>query len=108
MPSEAPPSSAEVTTSFTWRDSVDVKTFTNSGMMAPASVPQEMMVASFHHCDSSPPRIGMMSDETMYVRAMETAEVIHTREVSGDRKSTRLNSSHTVISYAVFCLTKKT
>src|SRR5438034_6062037 len=25
----------------------------------------------------------------------------------GDRKSTRLNSSHTVISYAVFCLTKK-
>src|SRR5260221_6684613 len=24
----------------------------------------------------------------------------------GDRKSTRLNSSHTVISYAVFCLTK--
>src|SRR5438132_7525081 len=28
--------------------------------------------------------------------------------VVGDRKSTRLNSSHTVISYAVFCLKKKT
>src|SRR5438132_6520753 len=28
-------------------------------------------------------------------------------QVSGDRKSTRLNSSHTVISYAVFCLKKK-
>src|SRR5437588_6053221 len=27
--------------------------------------------------------------------------------VDGDRKSTRLNSSHTVISYAVFCLKKK-
>src|SRR5438132_6909115 len=27
--------------------------------------------------------------------------------VSSDRKSTRLNSSHTVISYAVFCLKKK-
>src|SRR5260221_9804419 len=27
--------------------------------------------------------------------------------VSLDRKSTRLNSSHTVISYAVFCLKKK-
>src|SRR5947207_9489920 len=27
--------------------------------------------------------------------------------VLGDRKSTRLNSSHTVISYAVFCLKKK-
>src|SRR5256885_3747572 len=28
--------------------------------------------------------------------------------VVGDRKSTRLNSSHLVISYAVFCLKKKT
>src|SRR5260221_9928228 len=28
-------------------------------------------------------------------------------EVLLDRKSTRLNSSHTVISYAVFCLKKK-
>src|SRR5437588_4939289 len=27
--------------------------------------------------------------------------------LTGDRKSTRLNSSHTVISYAVFCLKKK-
>src|SRR5438552_14186523 len=27
--------------------------------------------------------------------------------VSGDRKSTRLNSSHQIISYAVFCLKKK-
>src|SRR5438034_5776461 len=27
--------------------------------------------------------------------------------VGADRKSTRLNSSHTVISYAVFCLKKK-
>src|SRR5947207_5211198 len=30
------------------------------------------------------------------------------REAWIDRKSTRLNSSHTVISYAVFCLKKKT
>src|SRR5438034_5311364 len=29
------------------------------------------------------------------------------RSISRDRKSTRLNSSHTVISYAVFCLKKK-
>src|SRR5438034_8203043 len=29
------------------------------------------------------------------------------RDLAGDRKSTRLNSSHTVISYAVFCLKKK-
>src|SRR3712207_6957793 len=34
----------------------------------------------------------------------------HTRRISGpsgDRKSTRLNSSHANISYAVFCLKKK-
>src|SRR5437660_6770119 len=29
-------------------------------------------------------------------------------EATGDRKSTRLNSSHVAISYAVFCLKKKT
>src|SRR3712207_8428968 len=29
------------------------------------------------------------------------------RKVAGDRKSTRLNSSHANISYAVFCLKKK-
>src|SRR3954462_5427941 len=28
-------------------------------------------------------------------------------DVCSDRKSTRLNSSHTIISYAVFCLKKK-
>src|SRR5258708_29161632 len=29
------------------------------------------------------------------------------RDLGGDRKSTRLNSSHQIISYAVFCLKKK-
>src|SRR2546426_9389768 len=32
---------------------------------------------------------------------------LRTPERRGDRKSTRLNSSHLVISYAVFCLKKK-
>src|SRR5438034_3797087 len=34
-------------------------------------------------------------------------EVRRAARVDRDRKSTRLNSSHTVISYAVFCLKKK-
>src|SRR5436190_15271440 len=34
-------------------------------------------------------------------------KVIFTVLMRRDRKSTRLNSSHTVISYAVFCLKKK-
>src|SRR2546426_3589084 len=33
--------------------------------------------------------------------------LVHAGGVLGDRKSTRLNSSHLVISYAVFCLKKK-
>src|SRR2546430_12402993 len=33
---------------------------------------------------------------------------IHVADHQGDRKSTRLNSSHSQISYAVFCLKKKT
>src|SRR5207245_11314765 len=39
-------------------------------------------------------------------RGHEIANVIHT--TGRDRKSTRLNSSHGSISYAVFCLKKKT
>src|SRR5258708_22157146 len=31
----------------------------------------------------------------------------HSYETFGDRKSTRLNSSHQIISYSVFCLKKK-
>src|SRR3712207_7557355 len=35
------------------------------------------------------------------------AEVYVVDQAAGDRKSTRLNSSHANISYAVFCLKKK-
>src|SRR5437588_2999868 len=39
-------------------------------------------------------------------RAYQIVERL-TQKIGLDRKSTRLNSSHTVISYAVFCLKKK-
>src|SRR5260221_7384353 len=38
---------------------------------------------------------------------VETSVNVRVRNRHLDRKSTRLNSSHTVISYAVFCLKKK-
>src|SRR5260221_6540995 len=47
---------------------------------------------------------------TLWGRQAETASQYLTRgrrPQRVDRKSTRLNSSHTVISYAVFCLKKK-
>src|SRR5256885_6683331 len=43
-------------------------------------------------------------------RAREAVGAVQERAAAtklGDRKSTRLNSSHLVISYAVFCLKKK-
>src|SRR5947207_8623648 len=40
-------------------------------------------------------------------RAREPRRLERLPHPVGDRKSTRLNSSHTVISYAVFCLKKK-
>src|SRR5438034_6492363 len=46
-------------------------------------------------------RSAIERDRTMRADRAERAEL------SRDRKSTRLNSSHTVISYAVFCLKKK-
>ncbi len=63
MFSDAPPSRDDVTTSLTWLDSVEVKIFTSSGMMAPASVPQVMTVDSFHHRSRLPPRSGISSYE---------------------------------------------
>ena len=49
MFSDAPPSRDAVTTSLTCADSVEVKTLVSSGMSAPASVPQVMIVDSCHH-----------------------------------------------------------
>ena len=65
MLSDAPPSREAVTTSFTCPDEVDVKTFTNSGMMAPARVPQVITVDSCHHRLVLPPMLGIMNAERM-------------------------------------------
>src|SRR5256885_344256 len=45
-----------------------------------------------------------------YVRQAETTPALRAaaQKLGADRKSTRLNSSHLVISYAVFCLKKTT
>src|SRR5438034_2016875 len=46
-------------------------------------------------------------DRDLAARAVQVRLDDLEHEPGGDRKSTRLNSSHTVISYAVFCLKKK-
>src|SRR5207247_5449920 len=89
MPSEAPPSRADVTTSRTWPDSVEVKILTSSGMMAPARVPQVMTVESFHQRVPSP-RSWISSHDAKYVRSRDTIDVSHTSEVSGASKFIRV------------------
>src|SRR3712207_8779201 len=49
---------------------------------------------------------GLLGDPTQYL-GLEGLMEDTTSEEGGDRKSTRLNSSHANISYAVFCLKKK-
>src|SRR2546426_7629640 len=48
-------------------------------------------------------------DRSASVQNVEQERALQAEIISGkqDRKSTRLNSSHLVISYAVFCLKKK-
>src|SRR5437764_4359765 len=44
----------------------------------------------------------------IFVKQSNGVEQFEGENISRDRKSTRLNSSHRCISYAVFCLKKKT
>src|SRR5438034_4182079 len=44
--------------------------------------------------------------KTAQIVTRKDLNITKVEDLKGDRKSTRLNSSHTVISYAVFCLKK--
>src|SRR3712207_7176377 len=44
---------------------------------------------------------------TEEIVGVQPLHILAARELQADRKSTRLNSSHANISYAVFCLKKK-
>src|SRR5438034_6651384 len=57
------------------------------------------------------PRARLRAKPNLRITVRPQEQIAQFSEPSGnsvpDRKSTRLNSSHTVISYAVFCLKKK-
>src|SRR5437867_4985887 len=58
------------------------------------------------------PRLGVVEiagdrQDRVARRVVRGEERLHVLEPGRDRKSTRLNSSHRTISYAVFCLKKK-
>src|SRR5215831_13687480 len=104
MFSEGPPSFEDVTTSRTWRESTEVNTFTNSGMMAPARVPQVMTADSFHHMLVSPPRSGIRILDSTKVRTTETIEVSQTSDVSGPSKF--IFAAFSYFAFAIAALTK--
>src|SRR5215469_17666627 len=63
----------------------------------------EIYTLSLH--DALP--ISCAGDDAPSARPARAARTPVARPCAGDRKSTRLNSSHVEISYAVFCLKKK-
>src|SRR5688572_32065044 len=66
------------------------------------------MVRNLPYVAAQAVAFGMPADEALKGITLYPAQVLGVDERLGsDRKSTRLNSSHSQISYAVFCLKKK-
>src|SRR5271170_4802547 len=91
MLSDAPPCLEQLVTSRTWRELVLTKTLVNSGITAPATVPQLMMTDNTHHksgnaAPSTPLKSPSKNLLATNVTTMETAEVSQTRCVSGASK----------------------
>src|SRR2546430_10554685 len=64
----------------------------------------ELDIQQFNYClPSNTPT----SPIEIYIRQDESSDSLEFLDYHLDRKSTRLNSSHSQISYAVFCLKKK-
>src|SRR3954466_10381593 len=88
MFNEAPPCLEQLVTSRTCLELVLTNTFVNSGISAPATVPQLMMTESTHHKSGvGVPAASLKSPRStllaMKVTAIETSEVNQTRWVSG-------------------------
>src|SRR5438552_16293785 len=55
----------------------------------------------------SPPELVAPGQQAPHPGVLDCRRAGRAYGLGGDRKSTRLNSSHQIISYAVFCLKKK-
>src|SRR4051794_26202587 len=88
---EAPPCLEQLVTSRTCREVVLTKTFVNSGINAPATVPQLMMTDRTHQRFGCAASAVLKSPNSTLLAAnvirMDTADVIQTRCVNGASKS---------------------
>src|SRR5260221_9409015 len=71
----------------------------NFGLMGWLGMPIDLGAAT-----AAAMAIGVGADYEIYLLFRFREELERSGNILTDRKSTRLNSSHTVISYAVFCL----
>src|SRR6266498_2609094 len=83
----------------------------NVSVQLPGASPDEMASAVIEPFEEALSSISGI-DEMSSMRISEgkgqiTVKFVLERDINEDRKSTRLNSSHVRISYAVFCLKKK-
>src|SRR5438034_2663735 len=78
-----------------------------SAPAAGLSNPVAITVTRISPCMAGSFTVPKMISASSPAASFTTSEIWVTSPAAKDRKSTRLNSSHTVISYAVFCLKKK-
>src|SRR4051794_17995070 len=89
---DAPPCFEQLVTSRTWRELVLTNTLVNSGITAPATVPQLIITESTHQrsgrglpfASAKSPSNNLLATN---VTPMDTAEVSHTKWVNGASKS---------------------
>src|SRR2546422_3652131 len=67
----------------------------------------EIYTLSLHDALPIYPHVTVARETALGAEDLDVAHVREPHEARKDRKSTRLNSSHGYISYAVFCLKKK-
>src|SRR5947208_10047661 len=80
-----------------------VTSFAHDTLTAPS--PMEMLLIALGGCTGAD-IVSILEKKRQRVTGY-SIEVRGERRAEQDRKSTRLNSSHQIISYAVFCLKKK-
>src|SRR5256885_11477407 len=77
------------------------------GAVLPLTVGRESSLALVNALQGEEKMLGVVAQLDPRVEDPAAADLHKVGTLAKDRKSTRLNSSHLVISYAVFCLKKK-
>src|SRR5258707_9788317 len=96
---------------YTWTFRIGAQAKPSGRGMAPRhcvhKFRQSLAVGHHHFRASTPPTEDERSDSTGIAEPVPSNDGCASKARWIDRKSTRLNSSHANISYAVFCLKKK-